>query len=43
MVAFKGPIQNAIEENIDKLIKPPAAKPALAAKAEKKPTTKVKK
>jgi putative polyhydroxyalkanoate system protein len=43
MVAFKGPIQNAIEENIDKLIKPPAAKPALAIKAEKKPATKVKK
>jgi putative polyhydroxyalkanoate system protein len=50
MVAFKSPIQNAIEENIDKLIKPvaaakaaPVAKPAAVAKTEKKPALKAKK
>ncbi len=39
MAAFKGPIQKAIEENIDKLIKPAAA----AKPAEKKPAAKAKK
>jgi putative polyhydroxyalkanoate system protein len=43
MVAFKSPIQNAIEENIDKLIKPAGSKPAVVAKAEKKPAAKTKK
>lgn len=42
MAAFKGPIQKAIEENIDKLIKPAAAaKPAAAT--EKKAAAKAKK
>jgi putative polyhydroxyalkanoate system protein len=36
MAAFKAPIQKAIEENIDKLIKPvAAAKPAAVVKAKK--------
>jgi putative polyhydroxyalkanoate system protein len=35
MVAFKSPIQNAIEENLDKLLTTP--------RAEKKPASKVKK
>jgi putative polyhydroxyalkanoate system protein len=43
MVAFKSPIQNAIEENIDKLIKPAVAKPPSTASAEKKSAVKAKK
>jgi putative polyhydroxyalkanoate system protein len=43
MVAFKAPIQKAIEDNIDKLIKPAAAEKPSAKPAAKKPATKTKK
>ena len=39
MAAFKGPIGDAIEKNLDSLIKPPAAESAAA----KKPAVKAKK
>ena len=43
MAAFKGPIQDAIEKNLDSLIKPAAAEKAVEKTPTKKPAAQTKK